>query len=473
MITEQLIYLIRNFAYKDLGRGRHMKKKGILSLALVLALALSLVPAAWADSKKADDEGKAATISAEDVVINDIGETLYNDGDTVVNNFGTVYNNGGVVFNNGGVVFNNSGTVYNNGGVVYNNGAVVYNNDGTVYNNDGEVEDNAAVAADNAETDTEDADEAESKSDEKADDKSDKDSKKAEDTDAEAESETDAEEAAVEDEEEDDGVYSITLAADYSALADFNGFDTDEDGNLSVTAKSVCTIAPHVGITITNATSTTGACTIDSDGVVTFQRAERDGKITLKFKVDAPVITPESATYVDDVEVSIIAADGTDIYYTIDGSEPSTKSKKYTGSFELGGSTIVRAFATISGATKSDVTEVSYIYPAIADIDFGTSKVGYEQPKAKALVVKNTGLGELVVESVKLKGDDKNSFTLSTTDGDTVASGQSNNKTWTIVPKKGLAAGEYEAEVEFTFDSGETLDVEVSFTVTNASAKAA
>jgi hypothetical protein len=449
-----------------------MKKKGILSLALVLALALSLVPAAWADSKKADDEGKAATISAADVVINDIGETLYNDGDTVVNNFGTVYNNGGVVFNNGGVVFNNSGTVYNNGGVVYNNGAVVYNNDGTVYNNDGEVEDNAAVAADNAEADAEDADEAESKSDEKADDKSDKDSKKTEDTDAEAESETDAEEAAVED-EEDDGVYSITLAADYSALADFNGFDTDEDGNLSVTAKSVCTIAPHVGITITNATSTTGACTIDSDGVVTFQRAERDGKITLKFKVDAPVITPESATYVDDVEVSIIAADGTDIYYTIDGSEPSTKSKKYTGSFELGGSTIVRAFATISGATKSDVTEVSYIYPAIADIDFGTSKVGYEQPKAKALVVKNTGLGELVVESVKLKGDDKSSFTLSTTDGGTVASGQSNNKTWTIVPKKGLAAGEYEAEVEFTFDSGETLDVEVSFTVKNASAKAA
>ena len=33
------------------------------------------------------------------------------------------------------------------------------------------------------------------------------------------------------------------------------------------------------------------------------------------------------------------------------------------------------------------------------------------------------------------------------------------------MPKKGLSAGDYEAEAVFTFDSGEQLRVEISFTV--------
>ena len=65
------------------------------------------------DAKAAAQSGDAEeeTLAIENALINDPGETLYNDGDIVFNNYGTVFNNGGIVFNNGGVVFNNEGTV--------------------------------------------------------------------------------------------------------------------------------------------------------------------------------------------------------------------------------------------------------------------------------------------------------------------------------------------------------------------------
>ena len=86
--------------------------------------------------------------------------------------------------------------------------------------------------------------------------------------------------------------------------------------------------------------------------------------------------------------------------------------------------------------------------------------------------MKNTGLGELVIESVALEGGDSSSFILSTTDGGTVATGQSDNKTWTVVPKKGLAAGEYETEAVFTLSSGDKVSVDIDFKVSKTAAKA-
>lgn len=429
-----------------------MNRKRIFSTLLVLALLVCMLPAAaYAAPKstaapvstpkptaasKAADKSDAASASAaaktadaaETFVINEAGETLYNDGDTVFNNYGIVYNNGGVVYNNGGTVFNNSGTVYNNGGVVYNNGAMVYNNNGTVYNNDGDVEDNAGKLP--AMADGSGAVAAE--------------------------------------------VYEITLADDYGALADISGLIEDTDGKTWIESGGECVITPKPGVEITDAVTTAGACMSDDDGVVTLKNVDRDGKLTLKFKLAAPVITPEAGSYYNDLELSIEApAEAAEIYYTTDGSDPTSESEKYTGPFEIDSSMVVKAIAVAGGAANSDITEESYLYPVIKDIKFDNAAVGYRQPDAKALVVKNTGLGELVIESVSLEGDDKDCFKLSTEKGGTVATGQSDSKTWTVVPNKGLAAGEYEAEAVFTFDSGDTARVEISFKVTKTADKKA
>ena len=416
-------------------------KKRLLTLALAAMLLVCLLPAgAYADAAKtsAQSDSTEDTIAIEDAIINAPGETLYNDGDTVFNNYGTVFNNGGIVFNNGGTVYNNAGTVYNNGGTVYNNA-------GTVYNNGGSVEDNSVAAA--AVTG--------------ADKLTDKDTAAADS--AKPDSTKDAKSSASATSGKTE--YTVTLAGDYSAFVDIDGLTENDDGTYTATSTSVATITPKSGITVTDATATTGACSVSDAGIFSLERVDADGTLTLKFKLDVPVITPGSATYCDDTDITITAADGADIYYTLDGSTPTEKSEKYTKPFEIDSSTVIKAIAVMDGARTSDTAEESYVFPVIRDIDFGHETVGYTQPDPVAFVVKNTGLGKLTVESVTLDGADKSRFILNTEEGGTVPTGQINSKTWTVVPKKGLSAGEYEAEAVFTFDSGEQMRVEISFTV--------
>lgn len=444
-----------------------MKLKKTLSAALCAALLACLLPAAaYADgvksitAKQQDETAAAEDIGAlalDEAVVNTAGETLYNDGDIVFNNYGTVYNNGGIVFNNGGTVFNNSGTVYNNGGIVYNNGALVYNNEGTVFNNDGSVEDNAAVPEING------TDEG------AADDKAVPAAAPGSKDEAAAEDKTGGNSSADEKtaDEKNSGPYKITLSADYSAFADIIGLD----GDSSLAADAECVITPKEGVIITDAVTTSGACSMDENGAVTLSKVDRDGKLTLKFRLAAPVVSPGSDSYGDDRLVTLSAAEGADIYYTTDGSTPTEKSDMYKAPFEIDSSVIVKAIAVMDGARTSETAEESYVYPAIPDVEFDTVAVGYRQPDAKPLVVKNTGLGELVIESVALEGGDSSSFILSTTDGGTVATGQSDNKTWTVVPKKGLSAGEYETDAVFTLSSGDKVSVDIDFKVSKTAAK--
>ena len=273
-------------------------KKRLLTFALAAMLLVCLLPAgAYADDAKtaAQADAEEETLAIENALINDPGETLYNDGDIVFNNYGTVFNNGGVVFNNGGVVFNNEGTVYNNGGTVYNNS-------GTVYNNGGSVEDNGVAAA------------AVTGADKLADDSAASDGKKSDSTKSDSAKNTSAKPGKAE--------YTITLAGDYSDFVDIDGLTENDDGTYTAASTSVATITPKPGITVTDATATTGACSVSDAGIFTFERIDADGKLTLKFKLDAPVITPGSATYCDDTEITATAADGADIYYTLDGSTP-------------------------------------------------------------------------------------------------------------------------------------------------------
>lgn len=47
-----------------------------------------------------------------------------------------------------------------------------------------------------------------------------------------------------------------------------------------------------------------------------------------------------------------ISASGSDIYYTTNGSAPSTSSKKYTGSFNLSSTATVKAISVKSGMSN-------------------------------------------------------------------------------------------------------------------------
>ncbi|MEI6388757.1 MAG: chitobiase/beta-hexosaminidase C-terminal domain-containing protein, partial [Spirochaetota bacterium] len=80
--------------------------------------------------------------------------------------------------------------------------------------------------------------------------------------------------------------------------------------------------------------------------------------------VSAPVLSPPGATYSDDQSVGISSAtQGAFIYYTMDGSMPSTSSTLYTGTISIAGHNTVKtikAIAVASGYLSSGTTSGVY-----------------------------------------------------------------------------------------------------------------
>ncbi len=82
--------------------------------------------------------------------------------------------------------------------------------------------------------------------------------------------------------------------------------------------------------------------------------------------VDAPVITPVTDTYYENQNVTITAQDGVTIYYTTDGSNPTTLSNVYSSSFPAeyvsGGTMTIKAIAINAQGVASEVAMETYTW---------------------------------------------------------------------------------------------------------------
>ena len=86
-------------------------------------------------------------------------------------------------------------------------------------------------------------------------------------------------------------------------------------------------------------------------------------------KVETPVISPNGGTFTGTKSVTIsTTTDGASIYYTTDGTEPTSESTLYDGAFTISADTTVKAVAIKDGMTDSDV--------ATAEFDKRTSQGG-------------------------------------------------------------------------------------------------
>ena len=82
---------------------------------------------------------------------------------------------------------------------------------------------------------------------------------------------------------------------------------------------------------------------------------------TLEFVTPKPVITPESQNFSDSLEISIKADEGATIYYTTDGTDPTTSSNICDGKFTITDTTTVKAFAKIAGRVPSAVVSKVFV----------------------------------------------------------------------------------------------------------------
>ena len=84
----------------------------------------------------------------------------------------------------------------------------------------------------------------------------------------------------------------------------------------------------------------------------------------VKKTVATPTITPNGGElkYGNNTVSIACDTDGATIYYTIDGTEPTTSSTKYTGAFTLSSNATVKAIAVKTGWNNSDVASASFTY---------------------------------------------------------------------------------------------------------------
>ncbi len=143
-----------------------------------------------------------------------------------------------------------------------------------------------------------------------------------------------------------DGTYagSVTLTPTNGAVS----------ASVYVRMKSGLAVGSHTG----NVTLTSGTL----NATVALSGSVSDQPVT-----EAPVFTPAAGSFITTQNVSLsCTTDDATIYYTIDGTEPTTESLVYSTPITVSTTTTIKAMATASGYANSTVVEATYtIYEPI------------------------------------------------------------------------------------------------------------
>lgn len=84
--------------------------------------------------------------------------------------------------------------------------------------------------------------------------------------------------------------------------------------------------------------------------------------------VAAPQVTPASGEYTDDADIEVTAEDGATIYYTLDGSDPTENSTKYTGTIKMPPETSTFKAIAVKNGVTSDITTCEYTLTVNYDV---------------------------------------------------------------------------------------------------------
>ncbi|PYP99795.1 MAG: hypothetical protein DMF83_29820, partial [Acidobacteria bacterium] len=131
------------------------------------------------------------------------------------------------------------------------------------------------------------------------------------------------------------------------------------DGSTPTTASSVYTVP--VPLTTTTTLRAMAAASGMTNSSVT------SATYTISQAAAPPTFSPAGGSFVGSVTVTMsTATSGATIYYTTDGSTPTTASSAYTGPVPLTTTTTLRAMAAASGMANSSVTSAAYTIRVVA-----------------------------------------------------------------------------------------------------------
>lgn len=146
--------------------------------------------------------------------------------------------------------------------------------------------------------------------------------------------------------------------------------DPDVDWSVATLAGGTATInsdelltATGVGTVTVTATAHDGS-SVAGTKVITITAASGTYTIAVATNVDvtaAPTASPAGGTYTSNQSVSLsTATSGATIFYTTDGSTPTSSSAMYSSALSISGATTLKAIAVKSGMTDSSVMTEAY-----------------------------------------------------------------------------------------------------------------
>jgi hypothetical protein len=159
------------------------------------------------------------------------------------------------------------------------------------------------------------------------------------------------------------GIYTIS-----ATIANGNDGYMTPEGNVSVNAgaNQTFTITPLSGFAI-------AGVSVDGNGVgdvtsYTFTNVQANHTISVTFKtgsgsttVATPTFSPAGGTYTSAQSVMLSdSTSGATIYYTTNGTTPTTSSTVYSGPISVSSTTTIEAMGVASGDTNSSVASASY-----------------------------------------------------------------------------------------------------------------
>ena len=97
------------------------------------------------------------------------------------------------------------------------------------------------------------------------------------------------------------------------------------------------------------------------DGLTASGIATAEYVITNYTQLNAPIFNPVAGTYTGAQEITISAADGATIRYTLDGNDPTETSTEYTGAITIISSKTIKAKAWMEGYLPSEVASAEYV----------------------------------------------------------------------------------------------------------------
>ncbi|MDO5315541.1 MAG: chitobiase/beta-hexosaminidase C-terminal domain-containing protein [bacterium] len=121
-----------------------------------------------------------------------------------------------------------------------------------------------------------------------------------------------------------------------------------------------------------------------------------------------PTFTPAAGTYTEAQDVTInCTTEGATIYYTLDGTDPTTSSSVYNSAISISTNTTVKAMATAEGYNNSAVATAVYNFVTIEHA--GTLEDPYTVADARNAIDANTGVTGVYATGIVSQVDSYNS----------------------------------------------------------------